>query len=118
MKAELKHLHSPDVKDLRTFKAGDPTNFSLFVQAMVGPEGEDESESFDFTVCTPRWLAETTQSQGPVIGLHHIVVAAFDYEALIKAVQTYCSGCEGSNWQVVGAKVGRLGCWEFDNYDE
>jgi hypothetical protein len=95
MKAELKHLHSPDVEDLRTFKPRDPTNFSVFVQAMIGPEGDDASESFDLTVCTPRWLAETIASQGSVIGIHHIVVAAFDYGALFKAVQSYCSRCEG-----------------------
>jgi hypothetical protein len=58
MKAELKHLHSPDVHDLRSFKPDDPTNFSIFVQAMIGLEGDDASESFDLTVCTPTWLAD------------------------------------------------------------
>jgi hypothetical protein len=118
MKPELKHLHSPDVEDLRTFKPRDPTNFSVFVQAMIGPDGDDASESFDLTVCTPQWIAETIASQGPMIGLHHIVVDSFDYGVLFKAVQSFCSRCEGPNWQVVGTKVGRLGRWEFDEYRE
>jgi hypothetical protein len=118
MRAELKHLHSPDVDDLRTFKPDDAMNFSIFVQAMIGPEGDDASESFDLTVCTPSWFAERAGRDGPVIGLHHIVVATFDYEALFKAVQSFCSRCEGRNWQEVGPKVARLGRWEFEDYSE
>lgn len=116
MRAQLKHLHSPDVDDLRTFCPKDPTNFTIFVQAMIGPEGEDSSESFDIIVCTPSWLAATARTEGPVIGLHHVIVAEFDYEALSRSIQSYCSRCEGTSWQEVGAKVGRLGRWEFDEY--
>ena len=116
MNAELKRLHSPDVYDLRTFRPNDPTKFGVFVQAMIGPAGDDSSESFDLTVCTPRWLAEKVESEGPTIGLHHIVVAVFDYDALFAAVQTFCSRCEGSTWEEVCRKVGRLGRWEFDAY--
>ena len=116
MKAELKRLQSPDVHDLRTFKPSDPTRFSVFVQAMIGPAGDDSAESFDLTVCTPTWLAEKVDSEGPMIGLHYIVVSAFDYDALFRVVQSFCSGCEGATWQEVGPKVGRLGRWEFDDY--
>ncbi len=116
MKAELKRLHSPDVHDLRSFKPSDPATFSVFVQAMIGPEGDDSSESFDLTVCTPEWLAAKVEGEGPMLGLHHIVVSAFDYDALFNAVQAFCSRCEGASWEEVGAKVGRLGRWEFDEY--
>jgi hypothetical protein len=116
MKAELKHLHSPDVHDIRSFRPSDPTNFSIFVQAMIGPEGDDASESFDLTVCTPMWLAARVEEAGPLVGLRHVIVPAFDYDALIKLVQAFCSRCEGATWGEVGAKVGRLGRWEFDEY--
>lgn len=118
MRAQLKHLHSPDVDDLQTFRPQDPTNFSIFVQAMIGPEGEDSSESFDISVCTPSWVAATAEREGPVIGLHHILVSRFDYEALFRSIESFCSRCEGASWQEVGAKVGRLGRWEFDEYRE
>jgi hypothetical protein len=116
MKAELKRLHSPDADDLRTFKPSDPANFGLFVEAMVGPAGEDSSESFDIMVCTPAWLGERVEREGPMIGLHHIIVPAYDYDALFNVVQSFCAGCDGDTWNAVGEKVGRLGRWEFDDY--
>ena len=116
MKAELKRLHSPDVDDLRNFMPADPENFSVFVQAMIGPVGDDSSESFDLTVCTPGWLAEGVERQGPMIGLHHVVVNAFDYDMLVAAVQAFCSRLEGATWPDIGAKLGTLGRWEFDEY--
>jgi Immunity protein 8 len=116
MKAQLKHLHSPDVDDLQAFCPQDPTTFRIFVQAMIGPEGEDSSESFDISVCTPSWLAAAAERDGPVIGLHHVIVATFDYDALFKSIQSFCSRCDGASWQEVGAKLGKLGRWEFDEY--
>lgn len=58
MKAELKRLHSPDVYDLSSFVPVDAERFSVFVQAMIGPVGDDSSESFDIVVCSPASLAE------------------------------------------------------------
>ena len=116
MRAELKRLHSPDVYDLRSFTPRDPTNFSVFVQAMIGPAGGDDSESFDLIVCTPAWLSAKVDEVGPLVGLHHVVVPAFDYNALFKVLQAFCSCCEGATWEQIGHKVGRLGHWEFDEY--
>src|SRR6266545_838987 len=116
MRAELKRLHSPDVFDLRTFVPMDPERFSLFVQAMVGPAGEDSAESFDLIVCTPGWLQQQVESSGPVLGLHHLVVVRYDYDDLFRTVRLFCDRCEGKTWQDVAAKVGRLGRWEFDDY--
>jgi hypothetical protein len=56
------------------------------------------------------------EEAGPLVGLHHVVVTALDYDALFKLVQAFCSRCEGATWREVGAKVGRLGRWEFDEY--
>ncbi|HEX4339551.1 MAG TPA: Imm8 family immunity protein [Polyangiaceae bacterium] len=58
---------------------------------------------------TPCWLAEMAASEGPIVGLHHVVVPTFDYAALFTALQSFCSRCQGSTWQEVGAKAGRLG---------
>jgi hypothetical protein len=118
MKAELKRLHSPDVVDLRAFVPLDPERFSLFVQAMVGPAGEDSTESFDFVVCTPAWLRERIESAGPMLGLHHVIVLRYDYDELFRFIRTFCERSEGKTWQEVAAKLGRLGRWEFDEYCE
>lgn len=115
MKAELKRLHSPDADDLRTFVPPDPERFYLVVQAMIGPEGEDASESFDIVVCSGEWMREKSQ-RGPIVGLHHIVMANYDYDALARAIRGFCERCEATTWQAVAVKLGRLGRWEFDDY--
>jgi hypothetical protein len=118
MRAELKRLHSPDAADLRSFEPSHPQRFSLFVQAMVGPAGEDSYESFDFTVASPDWIRMKVEADGPIVGFHHVIVAKYDYAELVDLVTAFCASCEGNTWQEVAAKVGRLGRWEFDDYAE
>jgi hypothetical protein len=47
---------------------------------------------------------------------HHLVMAAFNYEALRACITDFCSSCEGADWTEVGTKVSRLGHWEFEDY--
>lgn len=117
MKPELKRLHSPDVHDLRTYVPPDAKTFSVFVQAMIGPEGEDAEESFDFTVCSPEWIRRRTED-GPVIGAHHIIVARLYYDELTDTIREFCSRCEGDTWKDVAMQLAQLGHWEFAGYRE
>lgn len=116
MKAELKRLHSPDANDLSKFAPSDPRHFGLFVQVMAGPAGQTGEESFDLIVCTPAWLCEKLESSGPIIGLHHVIVAEFHYRELELFIRSYCERCVGLTWQEVALQVGRLGRWEFEDY--
>lgn len=118
MKADLRRFHSPDALDVRAFVPNNPKNFSLFIQAMVGPAGALGEESFDLIVCTPAWLLETVERSGPLIGRHHIIVARFDYDELEGLIRSFCDRCDGATWQEVAAKVARLGGWEFEDYRE
>ena len=69
MKAVLKHLHAVDF-DLATFYPEDPTCFSFSLRAMIGPEGEEGSVSFDFLVVTPNWLIANRKEDEIVFGRH------------------------------------------------
>ncbi|MFT3841797.1 MAG: immunity 8 family protein [Myxococcaceae bacterium] len=111
----MKSLHSPDVQDLKSFADAAPADFQLLVQAMIGPQGQDASESFDVVVCSVEALRKQV-SRGPLIGLHHIVMARFDFDLLTATIRAYCTRCEGATWQEVAQKLGRLGHWEFDEY--
>lgn len=51
-----------------------------------------------------------------MLGLHRIVMARFDYDALAATIRKFCEQCEGTNWQEVAQKVARLGQWEFEDY--
>jgi hypothetical protein len=98
---------------LRSFVPADPA-FSMLVQLLVGPSDGPGEESFDVLVCSPEWLRQRGK---PTIGRHHLIVPSYDYDRLLEFVGEYLQGCEGSDWKEVAAKVGRLGRWEFEDYE-
>ncbi len=116
IRVQLKYLHSPDVFDLQDYNPSDPENFRIIVQAMIGAVGENFEESFDFIVCTPKWLNESIGSQKYLFGRHHLLVTRYDYEVILKAITTLCTQVNDSDWQIVAQKLGRFGKWEFEDY--
>ncbi len=120
MKARLKRLHSPDVADLRDFRPADPDVFSILVQAMIGPDSdEDSSESFDIVVCTPRWLDQRLNDSDELFdGRHYLFCKRFSYDAVWKYIDQKCRTCAGPDWPSVAAQLSRFGKWEFEDYRE
>ena len=115
MRADLRRLHSPDALDLRAWSPedGEP---AILVQLMVGPEGAEGEESFDVTLCTAGWLAGRASAEGVVDCRHHVVIADYDHEAVLRYFRERVAACEGATWQEVAARVGRIGRWEFEDY--
>lgn len=60
MQAIVKSLHSPDI-DLASYFPKNPGDFGFLLQAMMGPDDDETSESFDFQICTPQWLIRRRQ---------------------------------------------------------
>lgn len=114
LKAELRRLHSPDVRDLEKYTPDGP--FGILVQAMIGPLGRQGEESFDIVVCTPDWFAEHMRL--PIVsGRHFLFVVRYCYEEIWGYVMNFCASCEGATWPEVAQRVGRLGKWEFEDYE-
>ncbi len=116
MRAELKGLHSPDA-DLRIFTPSRPDNFGLLVQAMIGFEGSDASESFDVIVCSPAWLHDQCLKTGSgIFGTHHLVMNDFDYGRIESMLSQLCKSTEGRDWNELAMKLSCYGAWEFGSY--
>jgi hypothetical protein len=115
MRAEIHHLLTPDI-DPDTFVPDDAERFAFLVQVLAGPVGGHGEESFEFTVCTPGWLAEQIQRDGPMTGRHHVIVNSFDWPALVSFFQRLVAGCTGSDWHEVASKLSRFGHYEFEDY--
>lgn len=116
IKPILKRLHCPDALNLESFSPADPTSFSLLLQAMFGPEGNEGEDSFDILVCTPRWLALEVERKSLVDGRHHLVVGKFDLAQIRSFLVAYAKTCAGKTWPEVASKLSRLGKWEFEDY--
>jgi len=114
MRASLRHIHSPDVDDLRSWAPdGD---FGVLLQLMVGPDGSEGEESFDVTLCTAAWLGEQAIREGIFDCRHHFVVSEYDYDAVERFFKGKVAACEAATWPAVAARVARLGRWEFEDY--
>lgn len=113
MRAELRHLSSPDV-DPEQFQQDGP--FGFLVMAFVGPNDGPGEESFDFMLCTPEWFA-SCMDRGIMPGRRNIFVKHYDYSELEDFVRDYCASCQGDGWGEVALKVARIAHWEFEDYD-
>lgn len=118
MRAELKRIHSPDVHDLEKFRPAERDDFGVLLQLMVSPENGEGEESFDVTLCTPRWLLQNHRESDIVFGLHHLIVFEYNYRAIFSRLKRTVEGVEADTWAEVAAKLSRIGRWEFENYRE
>jgi Immunity protein 8 len=116
MRAEVKSIDTVDGEPLEARPPAQLDNFCVWVRAMVGPRGEEGQESFDIGVCTPKWLEERCQKDGFALGRHYLVVDGYNVPFIKKIITKLIESYEGSTWPEVGAKVARIGYWEFEEY--
>jgi hypothetical protein len=116
MRAVLKSLSlEPEPRTL----PDDPADFSLLARMIVGPPDTPGEESFDLTVCTPEWLAKACMQVGGIYNArHHLVVnfEDFDRRALHAWLSARVREVEAETWSEIGARLGRIGHWEFEDY--
>lgn len=116
MHAELHGMFSPDFDDMEHRLPPDPTCFGILVQAMIGPRGTDDSESFDFLVCTPSWLVGTVRPGEYRFGYGLLLMGRYDYRLLHAALTKLCNRTAGLDWPSIGDRLQRYGEWEFADY--
>jgi Immunity protein 8 len=67
-------------------------------------------------VCTSCWLDGRVREHGPLVGRHHLVVE----KVRLARVKLYLTDDEESQeadtWPDPAVKVGRVGKWEFEDY--
>lgn len=116
MRAVLKSLElEPEPATL----PAEPAKFSFNARMIVGPLDAPGEESFDLTVCTSEWMADSCRRAGGIYDArHHLVVdfEEFDQRALRSWLSSRVEGIEADTWQQVGERLSRLGYWEFEDY--
>ena len=118
MKPQLKRVHSPDANELDDFAPADADRFGLLIQLMIGPENEEGEESFDIVVCSTRWLGERASESDVVDLRHHLLVAKYNWTTLVDYIERFLADIDEESWQAVALRVGRLGRWEYEDYDQ
>ena len=83
---------------------------------MIGPEGDAAAESFDFEVCSPKWLLQHRTSKEVIFGRHMILAFDYDIRILESQLRRLCSRTVADSWQEIAARLARFGHWEFEDY--
>lgn len=124
MRAVLKSFDSPDIKgDFYKFYPDDPEKFCFLLELEIGIENEKGADLFGIVVVTPKWLLETyTNPLFPkdkiLIGRHYLIVFEYNFEKIINFIKNYIENCAGDSWDEIAEKIGRIGHWEFEDYQE
>ena len=117
MIAQLRFVDTSGI-DVETYVAPDPENAGEWITLYIGAAGEQGEESFQILVCTPLWLQDLIEREGPQIGRHHLIVYPFNLQKAIEFLRARIQTVDGPNWSVVGERLSRLAHWEFEDYQE
>jgi hypothetical protein len=105
------------VANLRTWTP-DSNQFAILLQVIAGPAGSAGEESFDVILCTATWLSRRVEEEQILSGRHLLMVSRYSYDLVHDYITKYVTSCSGDTWQEVAAQLGRLGRWEFEDYQE
>ena len=67
-------------------------------------------------LCTPRWLIANGKESDIIIGRHHLIVFEYNYQRIYNKLKELVEDIDGDTWDDIGNKIGRIGRWEFEDY--
>lgn len=110
IRARLVDLWSPDI-DLATFKQSEGEGFGIRVRARIGAEGGieagDDTEVFEFLLCTPSWLAKERDLSEFLLCSNMAFMNRLDLEVLRRNVQEVCTELKGYTAEEAIGKMSR-----------
>ncbi len=118
MKPTIKRIFSSDIDDLINFIPCDIEDFEIAISLDLGSVDNEGADIFQVSVITPKWLATKCKNCKIYIPRHCLIIAKYDYQEILKAINEICSLCEGSDWDECSEKLSRYFLWEFEDYNK
>lgn len=116
LRAELKGLWSIDLPQGPPELPVDPENCWVNISADIGTVGDPGADEFSFIVTTPKFLATEIHGSDYRLGRELIIVEAFRWEVIEKAIERLVHTFSGETWEELATKLGRYAYWEFEDY--
>jgi len=92
--------------------------FSVRLRLIVGPEDSSGAESFDLPhLFASRAKKKECERAGFVLGRHRLIVHEHNFLPLRQIIEKLVRSCSGKTSQEIAEKVGRIGYWEFEEYE-
>jgi hypothetical protein len=96
----------------------DPTLAYVGVTVGVGPADGPGEEYFYVDVATPDALKERLGDGELLVGRHLVITKRFDWGSVTEFLRARFEEPEAASWSELGVKLGRIGYWEFEDYQE
>ena len=106
---EIRRIYSPDLDPPNLPE--DPNNCEIFFQVFIGPKDGEGEEAFNFEVVSAAHFAESSEAQW---GRGKLIVAVFEWSAVVQAVAKLLAQCARPTWGEVVAELNKELRWEFD----
>jgi hypothetical protein len=116
-RAEVRSIHSADAPEgLERWRPERPRDFAVLVEAEIGPAGGVGGEVFSVRVVGRDWFVNQPGDAGFRWGRGLLVVDAWDYATVERAIADLCRRAEGEGWSEVARRLARSMDWEFEGY--
>jgi immunity protein 8 of polymorphic toxin system len=118
VRAELRGVYSPDIADLEAYRPKDGDNFHVAITAFIGPADGPGEETFQFAVCTARWIQENPPPKGFQFMRSTILLTRWDYATLNRALTDLSRHTSADDWPSLALRLSRYGHWEYEDDTE
>ncbi|WP_026554255.1 Imm8 family immunity protein [Arthrobacter sp. 35W] len=115
MRAELKTIFSSDV-DIAAYQSVDPNCDGVWLQLGLGPVGAIGADNFQLLACTPAWLQQLVERDGPMTGRHTLIMDTLDLVEARRIIVRWITALDAPTWVEISDKFGRYAHSEFEDY--
>jgi len=93
----------------------DYDDFSISVEADIGPENEMGAETFTFHVTSPKRLSHMGMAGEIQLGRGLLIMNEYNYEHVKQRIATLLKGCTRDTWSEVSMTIAKYARWEYDD---
>jgi Immunity protein 8 len=103
-------------KNLSNFSPSSPNNFCIWLTLGIGPLNAEGSHLYQLGICTPTWLDNQIQNDGPISGRHMLLVNSFDEVEIRTFIIKTIEKCDSGDWAKTSIVLARHFAWEYEDY--
>ncbi|MCL9677371.1 immunity 8 family protein [Acinetobacter sp. ACZLY 512] len=117
MKPVLKEIYSLEIDEsLENYIPEEEDNFEIVVRLMIGSEDNDSADSYDITICTPKWIQARCDYENIIWGKNLLIVCKYDYSMILNGIKDKIYHIQGNKWHDIAIQISRLAEWEYEGY--
>jgi hypothetical protein len=113
VKAKLKSIWSPDIKDLENYSP--PENFKVLIEFTIGPENGEGEEYFSLVVWSKNMFDERMGETRFFMETQYLIVDCWDWPLILGIIRSHIGKVNGNNWPEISKRMSMFARSEFED---